>query len=64
MKIQSFCKLKLRTILGRTLSINYLRDRLLKPICKFVRLVIKINSKVQKLKIYDKAISNFINSNR
>lgn len=55
---------KPKTNLGKILSKNFLRDRLVKFAYKFAKLVIEINSKIFEPKIYNKIINDFIHGNR
>lgn len=55
---------KSRTDLGWTLGKNSLTDRLVRPIHKFTILVTKTNTKIRKLKTYDKVINNLIYKNK
>lgn len=65
MNIYSLLNLELRTDLGGILSENlHVRDKLVRPICKFTKSVTKTNSKVQESKTYDKAISDLIHGYR
>lgn len=50
--------------IDRDMIISKSSKRLLKPICKFVKLMIKINKKMYKSKTYNKAINNPIHRNR
>lgn len=63
MRINLFHNLKLRIDLDKTLIKKLLRNELVRPICKFVKLVTKINNKVQEFKTYNKAINNPIYKN-
>lgn len=56
---------KPRTNLGGTSGRNPLvGDGLVSPVYKIAKLVIKTSSKVQKPKIYDKAINNLLHRSR
>lgn len=63
-KIQFLLNLRPKIDLGRTLDEKPLRNRLVKPMHKFSKLVIKTNSKVQKPKTYNKTINNSIYRNK
>lgn len=52
-------KADLRRILGK----NSLGNGLVKPMREFVKSVTEVNSKVQKLKTYNKVINDFIHEN-
>lgn len=64
MKIYFSYNVKLKTDLNRVSSKNVFKDKLIKLIYKFVKLIIEINNKVRKPKIYNKAINKPINENK
>lgn len=65
MKIYFLLDPESRTDLNEILGKNFLvRDRLVKPICKFVILVTETSSKVQKSRTYDETINDLIYNNR
>lgn len=54
----------LKKNLDKISSKNYLKNNLIKPIHKFIKLNTKTNSKIQELKTYNKVINNFIYKNK
>lgn len=64
MKIFIFYDLKLKTDPNRILSKNFIANKLIMFIYKFVKSVTKIKSKMQKLKSYNKVINNLIYKNK
>lgn len=63
MRINLFLNLKLKIDLDETLIKKLLKNKLVRPTCKFVKLVTKINNKMQELKTYNEAINNLIYKN-
>lgn len=64
MKIYHFYNLKLRINLDEILNKNFVKNKLVKQIYKIAKLVIETNSKMRKLKSYNKIINNLICKNR
>lgn len=55
---------KPRIDLGKTLGKNSLVDRVVRPTRKFIKLVIKISSKVREPKTYNETINNLVYGNK
>lgn len=64
MRIYLFCILKSKTDLGGILGKNFLENQIIRLANKFAKLITKTNSKMRKLKAYDKPIYNSIYKNR
>lgn len=64
MKIDLFHNLKPKTDLDRTLGKNSLRDRLVRLVPKFAKLITETSSKMQELKTYNETIKDSFYGNK